>query len=107
MRHENYEVLGANKYLDKRLEKLCAENRSVTFNNKELSWRCKCSKMIETAKDQLQSRIDSPSTKIETTWCQKNEENVVLEGELKRVMAEMDREVETMKIPLKSTISAR
>ena len=28
---------------------------------------------------------------LKTTWCQENEENVVLEGSLKRVMAERDR----------------
>ena len=82
MRHGDSEVLRLNKYLEKILERLCADKRSVTSNNKYISQRCKHSKEIETAKYQLQSRIDSPSTNLEITRCQANEANVVLEGEL-------------------------
>ena len=88
LRLENSEVLGVDKCLKKRLEQLCAEKRSVTSNNKDLSQRCKYSKDIETAKDQLQRLTVSHSTNIATTWCQANKENVVLEGELKLVVAE-------------------
>ena len=72
MRHENSEVLRVKKYLEKILELVCAEKTSVTSNNKELSHRYKYSKEIETAKDQVQSRIDSVSTHFDTTWCQVN-----------------------------------
>ena len=80
--HENSEVLRVKKDPDKRLEQICADKTSVIFNNKELSQRCKYLKDIETAKDQLQIRIDSISTNIGITWCQENEENLVLEGKL-------------------------
>ena len=93
LRLENSEVLGVDKCLKKRLEQLCAEKRSVTSNNKDISQRCKYSKNIETAKDQLQICIDSLSTNIETPRCQANEANVVLEGELERVVDEKDRSV--------------
>ena len=82
LRFENSELLRLKKSSKKILERLCEEKKSITPNTKELPQKCKYYKEIETVKDKLQSRIDSLSTKIETTWCQKNEENVVLEGEI-------------------------
>ena len=46
------------------MEQLCAEKRSVTYNNKDLSNICKYSKEIETAKDQLKSYIDTLQTHL-------------------------------------------
>ena len=63
LRHDNYELLRVKKYPEKILEQLCAEKISVTYSNKDLSQRCKYSKKKETAKDKLQSRIDSPFNK--------------------------------------------
>ena len=62
----------------------------------DLYQRCKYYKEIENDKDQIQIRIDSISTNIEITQCQANEKNSVLEGELKRVVAERDRAVAAM-----------
>ena len=70
LRHDNYEVLRVKKDIEKILEQICAEKRSVTSSNKEISQRCKYSKEIETAKDQLQSHIDSLSKNLEITQCQ-------------------------------------
>ena len=75
---DNSEVLRVKKDLEKIIYQLCTEKIPVTSNNKEISQRCKYSEEIETSKDQLQIRIDSPSTNIETTWCQENQVNVVL-----------------------------
>ena len=51
LRPDNSEVLRLKKDLEKRLERLCAEETSVASNNKKLSQRCKYFKEIETAKD--------------------------------------------------------
>ena len=75
--HESSESLRVKKYPGKSLEKLCAEKRSVTSNNRELYQRCKYYNEIETANYKLQSRIDSLSTNIEITRCQANEVVVV------------------------------
>ena len=96
LRHDSSKVLRVNKDIQKRLEQLCAEKTSVTPNNKDPSQRCKYSKEIETAKDQLQSRIAILSINIEITRCQANEENLVLEGGIKLVVAERDRAVAAM-----------
>ena len=96
MRRDNVEVLRVKKNIEKILELVCAEKTSVTPNNKDLSQRLKYSKEIETANDQLQIRIDSLSKNLEITRCQVSEENVVLEGELERVVAERDRSVAAM-----------
>ena len=87
LRHNNDEVLGLKKDIEKRLERICAD---------KLFQRCKYSKDIETAKDQLQIRIDSLSTNLEITWCQVNEANVILEGELKYMVVERYRAVSSM-----------
>ena len=63
LRHENSEVLRVNKDPDKILEHVCSDKISLTSSNKEISQRCKYSKEIETAKYQLQIRIDSPFNK--------------------------------------------
>ena len=78
------------------MEKLCAEKRQVTSSNQELSHTCKYSKNTETVNYQLQSHIDSPSTNLERTQYQSNEENVLLEGELKHVVAKRERSVAAM-----------
>ena len=82
MLRDNSELLRLNKDPEKIMEQLCAEKRSVTYNNKELSHICKYSKEIETAKDQLQNCIDSPFKNLEITRCQVNEENLILEVKL-------------------------
>ena len=96
LRHENSEVLRVKENIKKIAELLCADKTSVTPNNKDPSQRCKYSKEIETAKDQLQSRIAILSINIEITRCQANEENLVLEGGIKLVVAERDRAVAAM-----------
>ena len=78
MCHDNPEVFRVKKFPEKILEQLCAEKKSITLNNKELFQRFKYSKEIKTAKDKIQSRIDSPSRKLEITQCQANEVYVVL-----------------------------
>ena len=93
MRCNISEVLRVNKYPDKRLEQLCAEKTSVTSNNKEFSHICKYSKEIETSQGQLQIHIDSLSKSIEINQCQENKENVVLKGELERVVDDRGRSV--------------
>ena len=88
--NENSEVLRVKKDVEKILERLCKDKISVTPNTKNLSHRCYYSKEIETTKDQLKSRIYSLSKNIDITRCQKNESDVVLEGELEPVVADRD-----------------
>ena len=78
------------------MEQIRAEKTSVKSNNKDLSNIYKYYKEIETAKDKPQSRIDSLSTNIETTWYKSNEAIVVLVGEFKRVVTERYRAVSSM-----------